>query len=343
MAHFGVGVAHVAGEYAVRRSTSEGFIQAGANRAHELGARTLKLFLTPDFRQKYPQPWPGEIDSLAALADSAPFQEVFALPFDTFVLSTYSFSMGTGDPWRAGPVPTLLAAEERELDALVTLLLSRYAGTGKTFVLQTWEGDWALLGAFDPHQVVPHERAERMAQWLSARHTAIDAARRREARPGVSVFDAIELNRVLDTEQGLRVVTDVLPHSCADAVSYSAWEALDVSALPAAQQAAAVEQRLETALTRIEAAAPAGASIFLGEFGLAENENTSELTTTLVERTLEVSRRHGVVGAVYWQMFDNECSAVGCRGLWVMRPDGSLGVAGSVLAAGWAVTDPALP
>ena len=95
----GLGVAHVAGTYAVRHHENESFLQAGALRARELGARTLKLFLTPEFRTKYPQPWPDGISSLAQLADSQAFREVFDQPFDTFVLTTYSFAMGSGDPW----------------------------------------------------------------------------------------------------------------------------------------------------------------------------------------------------------------------------------------------------
>lgn len=335
VAPFGVGVAHVAGAYAVRRSSGEAFLQAGAARAHELGARTLKLFLTPDYATKYPQAWPTGIDSLETLAASAPFAEVLAMPFDTFVLTTYSFSMGTGDPWREGPVPHRLAAETREIDALVTLLATRYVGTGKTFVLQTWEGDWALLGGTDPTLPVPADRAERMAAWLSARHAAVEAARERAAQPGVSIVDAVEVNRVLDVAADARVTTDVLPNTCTDMVSYSAWESLDVGSLKAEEQWPELERRLTTALERIRANAPEGAAVFLGEFGFAENEGAP--AAQLVERTCDVAMRAGVVGAVYWQLFDNECSTPDhCRGMWVMKPDGSLSGAGQALQAHWA-------
>lgn len=334
--NIGVGVAHVAGTYTVRHHEQESFLMAGALRAQELGSKTLKLFLTPDFRAKYPQPWPTGIESLTQLADSEPFRQVLALPFDTFVLTTYTFSMGTGDPWRDREVPGLLDAEAQELDELVTLLSTRYAGTGKTFVLQTWEGDWALMGATDPTTVVPDGRTERMVKWLSARHEAIATAREREARPGVTIADAVEVNRVLDHATGRRVTTDVLPFISVDVVSYSAWEALDVGHLPASQQADAVEQRLTEALTFIRAHAPAGSALMLGEMGFAENENGH--TAQLVERTLAVVTQNKVIGAVYWQIFDNECTGKGngCRGFWVLRPNGSLSPAGKALAAHWA-------
>ncbi len=320
-------MAHVAGTYAVRHDQTESFLLSGALRAKELGSRTLKLFLTPEYKTKYPQPWPDGISSLAQLADSAAFREVFEQPFDTFVLTTYSFSMGTGDPWRDRQVTGLIDAEGRELDELVTLLSTRYAGTGKTFVLQTWEGDWALFGKADPSTVVPADRADRMAAWLSARHTAIATAREREARAGVTIANAVEVNRVLDHESGLRVTTDVLPNTCADVISYSAWEALDV-------QVEVLETKLTRALELIRAHAPAGSALMLGELGFAENEVTP--TAALVERTLSVAAKNDVRGAVYWQIFDNECTAAnGCRGFWVLRPDGSLSAAGQTLAAHW--------
>ncbi len=327
----GLGVAHVAGTYAVRHQASESFLQAGALRARELGARTLKLFLTPEFRTKYPQAWPEGIGSLAALADSQAFRDVFDQPFDTFVLTTYSFSMGSGDPWRGREVDGLLSAEAQELDELVTLLSTRYAGSGKTFVLQTWEGDWALFGNYDPSTIAPADRIERMSKWLSSRHQAIAVARDREARPGVAIADAIEVNRVLDVGVGPRVISAVVPNACADLISYSAWEALEGAS------ADVLETRLTTALATIRQFAPAGSAVMLGELGFAENENEVAPAAELIERTLAVAKKNDVRGAVYWQIFDNECSAQnGCRGFWVMRPDGSLSGAGQSLSAHWA-------
>ncbi len=333
VSNFGVGAAHVAGAYSVRHG-DETFLAAGANRVHELGGRTLKLFLTPDYRAKYPQAWPDGIHSLAQLADSAPFREVFSGPFDTYVLSTYSFSMGTGDPWRTGPVPALLDAEAGELDELVTLLSTRYAGTGKTFVLQTWEGDWALFGNTDPSTVAPADRVARMAEWLNRRHDAVAQARARVNADGVTVVDAVEVNRVLDVGQAPRVVSDVLPDVCTDVVSYSAWEALDLADVDSGARLAELSSRLKRAFQTIRRWGPPGAAVMLGEVGFAENAEPQ--TAALVEETLKLSTELGAAGTVYWQVFDNECAdAEHCRGFWVLRPDGSLSGAGQALAARW--------
>lgn len=328
--HLGLGVAHVAGRYTVTKS-GETLLAAGAHRALELGAPTLKVYLTPDYAQKYPMTWPAGITSLATLADSAPMREVLDLPFQTIVFTTYSFSMGTGDPWRAADVPALLEAEAREFDELIAVLAARPSSTPRTYVFQTWEGDWALLGSYDVHAHVPAERAGRMANWLNRRHQAIDEARTRYAKTDVKFFDAIEVNRVLDADGSVpRVTTDVLPDACSDFVSYSAWEALDVAALAENERAATIDRRLSTALARLREFAP----VYLGEVGLAEQAMPN--TDVLVTAALDSAARHGAMGSIYWEIFDNECTdAMQCPGYWVMKPDGALSAAGAVLAARW--------
>jgi hypothetical protein len=332
---FGVGAANVAGAYTVARGGATSSLLAGAQWAQALGAPTLKLFFTPEYRQKYPLVWPEGITSLAGLARSAPMQALLALPFQTVVLTTYSFAMGTGDPWRAGEVPELVEADALELEGLIDALAACPPAGPRTYILQTWEGDWALTDA-DLSAPRDEARTARMANWLQRRHQAVAAARARVSAPGLRFADAVEVNRVLDAGAGaMRVITDVLPLITPDAVSYSAWEALDVGALPEAERSAAVEARLTEALHRLRGVLSAQTGLYLGEVGFAEQE--LDATGALLAAALDTATREGALGAIYWQLFDNECPAGSCRGFWIVRPDGTLSQAGQELARRWAL------
>lgn len=332
----GTGVAHVAGAYTIAQG-DESFVVAGAHRSLELGSRTLKLFLTPRFREQYPQSWPGSIDSLEALARTSEMTKVFDMPFDTYVLTVVSFSMGVDDPWRERDVPLRLAGEAQELEGLMRFLAARYQGTGKTFVLQNWEGDWALAGGFDRNQVISADRAKRMQNFLNARHETIARVREELHVQGVTFASAVEANLVLDSDTTARVTSAVLPGVCTDLVSYSAWEATDVGGLAREVQVPTLRKRLETAIDRLTQAAPAGAKLYLGEFGFPENEGVD--ATSLVRETLSTLVSANVSGGVYWQVFDNECHGSDCRGLWLLKPDGSRSAAAQELARHFSQAD----
>lgn len=326
-----VGVAHVAGAYAPK--SSEHFLLAGATQAQELGASTLKVYLTPEYRTKYPGEWPT-VGSLESLAKTPAFEALFARPFDTFVITAYTFASGVGDPWRESDDPRLYDAEANELESLTRHLLTRYSGTGKTFVLQNWEGDWALLAGAGVESQVPAARVARMRRWLEARQLGVARARETTAHTSVQVLNAAEANRVLDAANHTRVVSDVLPGLCVDAVSYSAWEALDAPrGLELTQEMQWVRTQLTSALAALRDAALPGTLQLMGELGFAEAERTAGTTGPLVSEALAVAREEGLSHAVYWQLYDNECTGEVCRGFWVVRPDGSLSEAGRTLPA----------
>lgn len=325
-----LGVAHVAGAYAP--STERPFLAAGAHDASKLGARTLKVYLTPEYRTKYPQAWP-DVRSLAELAATPAFRALFDGPFDTFVVTTYSFALGVGDPWRGSDDERLYDAEADELEALTRHLLTTYRGTGKRFVLQNWEGDWALLAGEGPTTRVDPARAGRMARWLEARQTGVARAREAVAEQGVTVRHAVEVNLVLDAS-GSRVLDDVLPLTCVESVSYSAWEALAVDTAHALEaQQRTIAAQVERAIARIRGVVGSDVEVFLGEVGFAEREHPRGHVAPLLDSTLATAERLGLSRAVYWQVYDNECSAGGCRGLWLVRPDGTTGDAAALLSA----------
>lgn len=326
-----VGVAHVAGDYQPPTSTLP-FLEAGASDVRRLGLSTIKAYLTPDYRTKYPQTdWP-DVKSLVELAQTQQLRAVID-GFDTVILTTYSFSNGVGDPWRTRDDDTLYENETAEFQALTEHLLRTYAGTGKTFILQNWEGDWALHAETPLDREVDPARIARMRRWLEARQRGVANARALIASHGVEVRHAAEVNLTV-TPAASTVVDDVLPGLCVDAVSYSAWDALalDVSK-PLADQRATLKATLTRAIARIRAAA-GDVSVYLGEVGFAENEHPAGHAAALLEETVRTSAELQLTHAIYWQVYDNECDGSACRGLWLVRPDGAWSEVGDALRTG---------
>lgn len=108
-------------------------------------------------------------------------------------------------------------------------MLRTYAGTGKTFIIQNWGGDWALRGSFDPDTKPTAAATAAMIRWLTARQRGVALARAKFATCGARVFHACEVNlvRQAQVEGAPSVTTDVLPHVSVDLASYSAWDTKD--------------------------------------------------------------------------------------------------------------------
>lgn len=329
---FTMGAAHVAGAYSPeQRHAGRPTLMEGAELVQKLGGKTLKVYLTPDVADKYGDQFIAA-DSLTELAQSAAYTNLFAKSFDTFVLTTLTFSTGTNNQWRSGLSAEEAAAEEQEMYELTRHLLSTYQDRDVRFVLQNWEGDWALLGGFDANNEVSEQAKAGMIEWLSARQRGVERARA-EVQSRATVYHAAEVNLVLDGKQG-RVVRDVLPNVTVDAVSYSAWETLPEDST-VMNPGRVVKARMEKAFATIREAAPK-AAVFIGEFGAPENEMNQKAVADVLKAATETATEQGAAGLVYWQIIDNECSGeapVGCRGFWLTKPDGSSSLAASVLFA----------
>jgi hypothetical protein len=346
MNFFAAGISHASGNYGF---TQENYLQEGAERIHSLGSESIFVYLTPNFRTTYPDKgspmWPAQNPSqLSDLARTAPYAKVFSMPFKTIVLTTYTFANSDGVAGFAASGKA--QAEEDEFYNLASYLFRTYANSGKTFVLKNWEGDWIGLQNYDTTKNISSGMVNDMITWLSARQRGVTRARQDAGNPsGVNVFNAVEVNRVLDYAQnGLtRVVNAVVPKVGADMVTYSSYDSTLQGTDPNSMQAA-MTQALNT-INRF-APDPLGLGkkrILISEFGLYENQRPNEAiwrTKTL----LSTAQSAGLSGAFMWEVFDNECheangqaapidTSIGsptrptdseCRGLWAVRPDGTV-------------------
>jgi len=320
-----IGVTHVAGKYHL---TDKPFLVEGADQILALGSRVIKLYLTLPPERNYPfnSRWP-KVDTLVALADTPYFRNVFEKPFTTYLLTTYA--VGRPDHyWKDGISDAQARQEEEQFFRLARHLLTTYGESGKTFVLQHWEGDWAIRGNFNPN-VDPSPRAiEGMIRWLNARQKGVERARSELDVAGVRVLNAAEVNLVkIALKEGRPTVTDqVLPHTRVDLVSYSAWDTRGDPAL--------LRSALEYIARHTPDRGPFGArNVYIGEFGLPENDfPLSEVKATL-RNTVGTALDWGCPYVVYWQVYCNEArrrpvdANEDVRGFWLIRPDGSRGAA----------------
>ena len=100
--------------------------------------------------------------------------------YTTIALVSYSFGGGDGSNnyWCNAFTPADAAVETAEFGNLTLHLMRRFAGSGKRFLLEHWEGDWsARCGSYDPNTRADPAVQARMVQWLAARQAGVDAGR----------------------------------------------------------------------------------------------------------------------------------------------------------------------
>ena len=195
-------------------------------------------------------------------------------------------------------------------------------------MLGHWEGDWWVLGAFDPTiQELPAIRKEAYINWVNNRQAAIEAARNDTPHTNVWVAQYIEVNSVSDyLDLGYeRLVNGVLPDVIIDAVSYSAYDAGLEN----------VFRNLDT----IESSANftnylnpvfGDKKTFLGEFGFGTRDVNGNVIRTAEEQkdltmiVLNSSVAWGAPLAYYWQLYNNETSDNGEETGWWLIDDNNV-------------------
>jgi hypothetical protein len=319
-----VGATHAAGKYSF---TEEDFLNEGADRLLELGTRVIKVWFQLDASRPYPfhSDWGEPATDLAELARKPYYRELFAKPFTTFIL-VVPHSVTFTD----GMTPEEVATERERLYKLARYLLEAYAGSGKTFVIQNWEGDHLFrqgLDGAEPDAV----RIQGMRDWWNARQDGVDQARREVGMHDVVVAHAAEVNHLADSMDGKVTATNsVVPFTHADLYSYSSWDLrFD-------------RRRLIDALEYLKAMAPDSelygeGNIYLGEFGAVRDQVGAGVNLgNLIRGLTDAAVGWGVRYAVFWQLYCNEAihpykgrpQSSDLRGFWLVRPDG-------VLASPW--------
>ncbi|HOA73340.1 MAG TPA: hypothetical protein PL151_14120 [Phycisphaerae bacterium] len=337
-----LGCTHVNGKY---NFTDQDFLNEGADRIRELGMRTIKLYLH-DPRGHYPfnSDWPKKFNSLVEMASHPYYREVFNKPFRTYILTAFSISREDAmDRWRDGYTDEEYAEDVRQFEELATHLIRTYKGKNKTFILQNWEGDWALRGNFDrkPEADPTENAARQMVRWINARQEGVERARVQAGRSDVKVYHACEVNLVTVAMEGRRTVTnDVLPYARCDLYSYSAYDVIGAAADDPAKGSLALREALDYLASKAPDSEAFGAkNIYIGEFGwpsvVSEQDPhaSPEKSLNVIRTTVETALDWGCPYIVYWQLYDNESRVKErptndqVRGFYLIKPDGEKALA----------------
>ncbi len=338
-----VGVTHVAGLYHL---TDKDFLNEGADQILALGARVIKVWFWAGVKGRVPDSYPynsqwPKVESLVEGAQTPYFQDLFHKPFTTYILVTTSLGRDEAY-WRKGITVEQKKDEQRQFYELAKHFLTQYQGTGKTFVLQHWEGDWLVRGNYKGDEEPPAAALANMVEWLNARQAGVNQAREEVGQQGVRVYHAAEVNRVV---QSMRtgfpnMVNKVLPHTKLDLISYSAWDAVGPPPSGVIRWLTAEGgcPTLRQALDFIAANAPDSAdfgnrNVYLGEFGMPENVYSLDKVQSAIPNAVRTALDWGCPYIVYWELYCNELKDPKAkppvtdngvvRGFWLIRPDGT--------------------
>ncbi len=355
-----LGVAHWQGCYF---KSAKPFLLDGAEEVRRLGAQIIKVafnFHEPwnDYPWHSPD-WPTETwrtwtPPPVEVAKHPYWKELFEMDFHTYLLITYSnVARSSPDPedWKSWvdpwywiyqePTNQQLRDETEQFYALTEHLLTAY--TGKTFVLQMWEGDWTLRQDLPVDQryntTVPVARVktDRMVKWLAARQLGVTKARKAVGKKATShVYHAAEVNLVkAASEEFARkghskrqdMVTAVLPRVALDMVSYSSY---DSTLVPEASHGAFFEAvRFIQRMHRRTAEAPEKA-VYVGEFGVNTMSTDWDDTMEKIKNAVNVGAAAGLAYLVYWQMYDNSLNPKGKEHYGLDRCDSRMVAKGPV-------------
>lgn len=335
------GAAHVQGLYTYPAGSGTQ-LKDGADVVWNLGLRCLKLYLTPSYAADYPlqSTWTGSPSSLATLAATPQFAAQLSRSWDVVGLTCFTFANGTTNWWRAAQDSSKFAAESAEIQALTEYLRTTYAGTGRRFRIQQWEGDWAFMDSPTVDTYVAARMVDYYAAFLGARQRGVEAGRR-AVDSDVVVENCIEVNRVLDARlyaHRRRILTDIAKRVRPDVVSYSNYDSTIVDqggwGANYAAWEAATGPSYRKALDAIGAAWPS-VPVQVGEGGFPENEAPVGADVDSMIRFIDTeSVSAGVDLSHYWQVFDNEIGQGGpgtYRGYWLLTPAGALTIAGAAM------------
>ncbi len=277
--------------------------EAGRN----IGFSASKLQLASNYATVYPsQSWGSVPATIAELAATTPYQTILADPqVKRYYFNTWTFANGLYNSWVTDISRTELNNEYREIYDLGVYLLSTYSN--KTFIVNQWEGDWSLLGAFNEFLEIPPYRAERMAAFISTRQRAIQDARKAVSSTS-TLLHSVEVNRCLDPF-GRRVHRDVFPLARPDIVSYSLYEAINTWG-PQAYTEAKIEELFYKAIKVVKKEVGNYVPMMVGEYGWPENDpgfrfhNLS--VAPLIQKVTDIANANNFTDMYYWQIYDNE-------------------------------------
>ncbi|HMN68015.1 MAG TPA: hypothetical protein PKC28_05700 [Bdellovibrionales bacterium] len=246
----GFGVAHQLVGYNPKGALSNVFVD-GANDALSLGIKTFKInisrgALLSNFYQ-IPQSQLNSVNSMVEMSKLPAYNQVLEMPFDTIFLDADNISLDgrSANYWNFDAVAMTAYDEQavyNETYDFGVYLLTKFAATNRTFVIQNHEGDWhTLVNGVDANgnTVLRYDLPgsdvglENFRKYWTVRQRAIDDARKAVASQAklYHMCEVVRLAGLVDdslagtrTVKGKSLTRDVLPQVTCDLVGYSAHD-----------------------------------------------------------------------------------------------------------------------
>lgn len=278
-----------------------------AHAIREMGSETIKLYLGNGMSGQYGIHLPANISSLARLVSEEPsVKQVLDMPFRHIIAWAYCFS-GTDTWFKDGYSDSERQKEYDEMFALTAMLLTNYSGSGKSFYLGHWEGDWYLLNNYVTTNNPSATAIAGMIDWLNNRQKAVDDAVAAVPHTNVWVYNYAEVNRVRDAmvngpESNVRLVNAVLP--AVTNLDFVSWSSYDGMNLGQADLTATLDY-IESHLSTNKAARIPGRRVFIGEYGWGgslPSAGQEPVTRAYVQKLLPWNPRF----VLFWQIYNNE-------------------------------------
>jgi len=312
----GLGVYHWNSDYQINSSVPS--LIDGAQQVQSLGSQIISVSMSPGYNSTEYLPssaWGSPINNLTDLAKSPPFVQLFNMPFKTYILTAYTF---TNYGWTNGGHPrgalgtARSVNETAEIHDLAKHLLQTYQGTGKTFIIMNWEGDWWMNedGSYNRFSNPTAIQIQANIDFYNARYAGVQQARSELSVSSVKVQDAIEINLIDKIRLGYQgLLNAVVPNASSDLIAYSSYESQ-------VGTGATLRQTIMTDVAFIQNYPGVNnRPVFIGEYGFNENgdPNAGADTQTAAQAYLDA-------GALYvndWAIEDNS----GTRGMALVRPN----------------------
>lgn len=294
-----------------------------ASAIREMGSNILKISMGQGYAKHYDLAGRDSVSSLVELARDEPsFRAVLDMPFAIYLIWAYPF-VGGDAVWQNGFDDAERQAEHERILAFASYLLDTYRGTGKTFLLGHWEGDWYLHPGYD-RKAVPSPTAVRgMIDWLNIRQDAVEQAKRRHPDSGVRLYHYTEVNLVRKAMRGEHCLTnDVLPHTGVDYVSYSCYDTINRCRGNAREELHRALDHIESKLK--EKKGIAGKRVFIGEYGFPlDGRTTPALQDEYSRDVCRAALEWGCPFVLYWELYCNEMRDGRHRGFWLIDDKGA--------------------
>jgi hypothetical protein len=154
-----LGSSHWGGLYSFAAPGGVDFLNEGAYVVESMGSKVIKVYFGSVYQSNDPSTpvyahnshWGPEVQSLQELAATPYYKALFSRPgLAVYVLEAWRVSsLHEQHYWKQRWTPQDRQKEEEEFSQLTAYLLETYRGTGKVFVLQHWEGDWAARTSYN--------------------------------------------------------------------------------------------------------------------------------------------------------------------------------------------------